>query len=51
MKIECGLIRDQDNKIVFETLSIDKNCEQGCIILTVGCFFVTLLRNECASEG
>jgi hypothetical protein len=47
VKLEYGLIRDENNKIVFEKPSIDRNCDQGCIILTLGCFFITLLRKGC----
>ncbi len=51
MKIEFGLVRDMQNKIVFDGISLDRNCDQGCIILTIGWFFVTILRNGCASES
>jgi hypothetical protein len=50
-RIRVGLVRDKQNKIVFDSISLDRNCGQGCIILTLGWIFVTMLRNGCVSES
>lgn len=47
-KVEFGLIRNGQGKIVFDPPKIDRQCNQGCVIYTIGCFYFTILRKGCA---
>jgi hypothetical protein len=48
--VEFGLVHDREGRIKFSDFAID-HCFSGCIIFTVSCFGLTILRGDCLEHA